>query len=98
MFVLFYNLWTLVEYIIKERQMPSTGLWCGNGMGLLMKLFFIPGHHLSSCDCHQSLILSIWSYYMQYSLLGAVFVVSAAYPIQVKYKFSMTVVMINSCV
>lgn len=35
---------------------------------------------------------------MQCSLLGAVFVVSAAYLIQVKYKFSMTVVMINSCV
>ena len=64
---------TDLNWICHWRQMSSGGPWYRRGVGMWMKLLFISRCLLSSCDCHQSLFLSVWLYFMQCDLLGAVF-------------------------
>lgn len=64
---------TDLSWICHWRQMSSGGPWYRRGVVLWMKLLFISRCLLSSCDCHQFLFLSVWLYFMQCDLLGAVF-------------------------
>ena len=64
---------TDLSWICHWRQMLPGGPWYRRGVGMWMKLLFITRCLLSSCDCHQSLFLSVWFYFMQCDLLEAVF-------------------------